>query len=66
MMRYATEPNSRSIPGVPRGAGILAPLGAIVGGAMTGVAVGSAAGPIGLRVGGSIGACVGLLGFAAL
>jgi hypothetical protein len=65
-MRYTAEPNSRSIPGVPSGAGLLGPLGALVGGVLTGVVVGLSAGPIGLRVGAAVGGVVGLLGFAAV
>jgi hypothetical protein len=54
------------IPGIPRGSRAFAPLSAVTGGGLTGVALGLSAGPVGLRVGAGIGATIGLIVYCAL
>jgi hypothetical protein len=63
---FDVDPGSLRIPGVPRGSAALAPLGALIGGALGGMALGLSAGPIGLRVGAGAGSTVALLGYIVL
>jgi hypothetical protein len=60
------EQRSDSVPGVPRGSRLLAPIGALGGGAIAGAVLGISAGPVGLRVGAGVGAFFALVAYLAV